>query len=53
MGMQPILPVTLPAKKLKDAIRQCYSDGDGVVWCKHTLKRQQKSVANDILTWVI
>ena len=31
MGMQPILSVTVPIKKIKDAARQCYSDGDGVV----------------------
>ena len=25
-GMQPILPVTVPIKKIKDATCQCYSD---------------------------
>ena len=32
MCMQPILPVTLPVKKIKGAARQRYVDGDGVVW---------------------
>ena len=30
MGMQPILPITVPVKKIKGAARQYYSDGDGV-----------------------
>ena len=36
MGMQPILPVTVPVKKIKGASRQCsvYCDGDEVLWCK-------------------
>ena len=37
MGVQPILPVTVPVKKIKDAARQCYGDGDGVVRCEQTL----------------
>ena len=36
-GMRPILPVTVPVKKIKGAARQCYSDGDGVVWYEQTL----------------
>ena len=31
MGMQPTMSVTVPIKRIKDAARQCYSDGDGVV----------------------
>ena len=31
MGVQPILPITVPVKKIKGAARQYYSDGDGVV----------------------
>ena len=30
MGMQPILPITVPVKKIKGVvIHQCYGDGDG------------------------
>ena len=36
MGMQPILPVTMPIKKIKVATRQCYGDADGVVRCEQT-----------------
>ena len=36
MGMQPILPVTVPIKKIKGATHQCYGDGDGVVRCEQT-----------------
>ena len=36
MGMQPILPMTVPIKKIKDAALQDYGDGDGVVWCEQT-----------------
>ena len=35
--MQPILPVTVPVKKIKGATRQRYGDGDGVVRCKQIL----------------
>ena len=28
MGMQPILPITVPVKKIKGAARQCNNDGD-------------------------
>ena len=37
MGMQSILPVTVPVKKIKGAARQCYGYGDGVVQCEQTL----------------
>ena len=37
MGIQPILPITVPFKKMKGAARQCYVDGDGVVRCEQTL----------------
>ena len=37
--MQPILPITVPIKKINGATRQCYGDGDGVVRCEQTLKR--------------
>ena len=37
MDMQPILPVTVPVKKIKGAARQRYGDGDGVVRCKQIL----------------
>ena len=36
MGYIPILPVTLPIKKIKGAVSQCYGDRDGVVWCERT-----------------
>ena len=38
MGMQPILPVTVPIKKIKGVTNQCYGDGDGdgVVRCEQT-----------------
>ena len=36
MGMQPILPVTVPIKKIKGVTSQCYGDGDGVVRCEQT-----------------
>ena len=38
MGMQPILPVKVPIKKLKGATHQCYNDSDGVVRCEQTLR---------------
>ena len=37
MGMRPILPITVPVKKIKGATRQCYGDGDGVTWCEQAL----------------
>ena len=37
MGMQPILPITVPIKKIKGATRQCY--GNGVIRCEQTLTR--------------
>ena len=36
MDMHPILPVTVPVKKIKGTARQCYGDGDGVVRCEQT-----------------
>ena len=39
MGMQPILPVTLPVKKIKGAARQYYGDDDRAIWCKQTFTR--------------
>ena len=33
MGMQPILPVTLPFKKIKGAACQRYGDSNGVIQC--------------------
>ena len=38
MGMQPILPFTVPVKKIKDAARQRYIEGDGVAWCEQTFR---------------
>ena len=35
--MQPILPVTVPIKKIKGATRQRYGDGDGIAWCERAL----------------
>ena len=37
MGMQPILPVTVPIKKIKGDFSKCYGDGDGVIRCEQTL----------------
>ena len=35
MGMQPILPITVPIKKIiKGATRQHYGDGDEIAWCE-------------------
>ena len=35
MGMQPILPITVPIKKIiKGATHQHYGDGDGIAWCE-------------------
>ena len=36
MGMQPIMPITVPIKNVKGAARKRYGDGDGdgVVWCE-------------------
>ena len=31
MGMQPILSITFPFKKIIGAAHQCYGDGDGIV----------------------
>ena len=36
MGMQPILPVTVPVKKIKGATHQCYGGGDGGIRCEQT-----------------
>ena len=36
IGMQPMLPITVPVKKI--TTRQCYVDGDAFVWCEQTLK---------------
>ena len=41
--MQPILPITVPVKKIKGAACQCDGDGDGVVWCEQTLTMQSLS----------
>ena len=38
MGMQPILPVTVPVKKIKGADRQHYIDGDVNTQCEQTFK---------------
>ena len=38
MGMQTILPLTVPIKKIKGAAGQCYSDDDGVGRCEQDLK---------------
>ena len=38
MGVQPILPITVPVKKIKSTARQCYGDGDGVVQGEQTFK---------------
>ena len=38
MGMQAILPTTVPIKKIKGAIHQCYGDRDGIVWCEQTFR---------------
>ena len=34
MGIQLILPVTVPVKKIKGATCQCYGDGDVVTQCE-------------------
>ena len=35
MGMQPILSITVPIKKIiKGATHQHYGDGDGIAWCE-------------------
>ena len=34
MGLQPILPITVPIKNIKGATRQHYGDGDGIAWCE-------------------
>ena len=34
MGMQPILPVTVPVKNIKGAACQRYGDGDAIDWCE-------------------
>ena len=47
MGMQPILPITVSIKKIKGAARQCYGNGDGVIWCEQTLSvRLQSAIVN-------
>ena len=28
----------MSVKKIKGAARQCYGDGDGVVWCEQTFR---------------
>ena len=42
MGMQLILPVTVPVKKIKGAARQCYGDGDGVVRSEQTFNHMHR-----------
>ena len=37
MGMQPILPITVPRQKDQSAARQCYGDGHGDIRCEQTL----------------
>ena len=37
MGMQPILPIIVPVKKIKGAAHKRYGDGDGVVQCGQTI----------------
>ena len=37
MGMQPILSITVPIKKIKGVTGQHYSDGNGVIWCEQIL----------------
>ena len=38
IGMQPILPITVPVKKIKGATRQCFGDGDGVIRCEQAFQ---------------
>ena len=38
VGMQPILPFTVPIKNTNGASHPSYVDGNGVVWCEQTLK---------------
>ena len=38
IGMQPILPITVPVKMIKGAACQCYVDCDGAIRCEQTLK---------------
>ena len=40
MDNQPILPVTVPVKKIKGATHQCYGGGDRVVQCEQTLNKE-------------
>ena len=44
-GCATILPITVPVKKIKDATRQCYGDGDGdgVVQCEKTFEMRKYS----------
>ena len=34
--MQPILFITVPIKKIKDAANSWYGDSDGLIRCEHT-----------------
>ena len=51
MGMQPILPVTVPFKKIKGEGFRCYGDGngDGVVRCEQTFT--VKHTAEIMFSW--
>ena len=49
MGMQTILPITVPMKKIKGAVGQCYSDGDGVVRCEQALRMIVTARQHDIV----
>ena len=44
--MQPILPITVPVKKIKGAAHQCYGDSDEVVRCERTFAQ---GVCGDIV----
>ena len=38
VGMEPILPITVPVKKIKNAARQRLSDADRVALCKQAFR---------------
>ena len=44
MGMQLILPVIVPVKKIKSSARQCYGDGDEVGRCEQVVRMLAKVI---------
>ena len=37
MGMEPVLSITVPVKKIKGTAHQCYSDSDAFIWGEQIL----------------